>query len=162
MKKITPLSIGKQNAYAPPDFIFVSIDVQFVPTILQAIEPRKLRFAYETEEEWVLCYSALCQLQVALLMDATDRIVSEIRALRAGVMTPPEALDPLLDPFTLDLPAIGDVNQNVITVNDSVLLTKDDIVNKLQGVIDALNAQGTEETLAPILTDILGALIVLI
>lgn len=36
-------------------------------------------------------------------MDATDRIVMEIRALRDGPDTPIEAQDPLLNPFNLEL-----------------------------------------------------------
>lgn len=75
----------------------------YIPTTLSALETRSRRSFWATDEDFTRAYNEISRQQWELLMDATDRIVMEVRALRDGPDTALAAQDPLVNPFTLDL-----------------------------------------------------------
>lgn len=96
-----------------PSFILADLPVALIPAALSALETRKGRSFWADTNEWDAGLDALNLFQVRLLMDATDRIVNEVRALRDGTTTPLPSRDPLADPYTLELTSLRDVNAQV-------------------------------------------------
>lgn len=85
-------------------------------------------------------------------MDATDRLVTEIRALREGNLTPLIARDPKLDPYTLELTSLRDVNLALRSASGTVA----DILLRIETLQQQANA-GDEESLAELLR--IGAIV---
>lgn len=139
-------------------FILADLPVAFVPTVLSAIETRKGRSFWVDRDQWSLALDGLNEFQRRLLMDASDRIVNEVRALRDGNLTPAEARDPLLDPYTLPLTSlrtvaaeIGDTNADL----SAILATTNET---LQQILTAVQTNGA----SPDITDRLDTLIYLL
>lgn len=156
-RKVTPLTVGVSFAYPWENTVLPVVSARYVPMVLASLESRKLRFAWVSEADYVLGYDSICRLQEALLMDAADRIISEVRALRDGTTTPPALRDPQLDPYTLDLTTLADIDTSVGVVSTEVINANTAIVGELQAIRALLEAQGGEE-----LTEILGKLDILI
>lgn len=129
-------------------------NARIVPVALTALETRKARSFWATEEDFRRGYNEVCTLQRQLLMGGVDRIVSEIRALRQGDNTPIIAQDPLLDPYTLNLIAVEDIVGSLNTNNDSAAFILSQIRTLLQA--SAENDAIDSETLAQIAAIIVG------
>lgn len=124
------------------DFILADLPANYVPTALSALETRKGRSFWLTRDDWLTALQAISLFQQRLLMDATDRIVNEVRALRDGQLTPPEARDPQADPYTLPLTALTDINSNLQFQTQEVGDRLDTANNLLVEIRDAVLAQG--------------------
>jgi hypothetical protein len=79
-------------------------------------------------------------------MDATDRIVIEIRALRNGVDTPLAARDPAINPFTLELTDLQDIADRLQSGGFSAGFFLEQIRN-LQQAANEGDAESLEELL---------------
>lgn len=156
-RRVTPLTVGRSSAYPWENTVLPVVSARYVPMVLASLESRKLAFAWETPADYELGYDSICRLQEALLMDAADRIVSEVRALRAGQVTPVEARDPQLDPYTLDLPSLGNLNTSLLDLTTEQQVSNDAIVGELQAIRALLEAEAGGD-----LTEVLGKLDILI
>lgn len=97
-----------QRVYIPDAYTTLSvIESALIPTMLSALETRKGRSFWAGYSSWSEAYQDLCKQQWELLMDAADRIVLEIRALRDGVQTDPAYRDPNVDPFTVQATSLN-------------------------------------------------------
>lgn len=156
-RRVTPLTVGRSSAYPWVNTVLPEVSARYVPMVLASLESRKLAFAWETPADYELGYDSICRLQEALLMDAADRIVSEVRALRAGQATPVDARDPQLDPYTLDLPSLGNLNTSLLDLTTEQQVSNDAIVGELQAIRALLEAEAGGD-----LTEVLGKLDILI
>jgi len=95
------------------------INARIVPIALTALETRKARSFWLTNEDYERGYNEITLLQRALLMGGVERIVREIRALRNGQTTPLADEDYLLNPFDLDLFSIKDLGGFLATNGES-------------------------------------------
>lgn len=132
---------------APTDVKFVLADVpaQYVPTTLSAIETRKYKSFWLTTDDWHTALDYLTLFQERLLMDATDRIVSEVRALRDGAFTPEDARDPEIDPYTLPLTSLRTIAASVDDTNADISAILANTNQTLQDILTAVQAQGGGE-----------------
>lgn len=134
-----------ENALIAPDIpasILADMPVNSVPFILSAIETRKGYSFWETKEDWYRALDFLNKAQVRLLMDSTDRIVNELRAMRNGTATDPAFRDPTLDPYTLPLSTLGNLNFNTFTMLTEFQAYRPEIIAKLEEVRQAILASG--------------------
>lgn len=90
-------------------------------------------------------------------MDIGDRLISEVRATRAGSATPTEARDPALDPYGLELPSLGNINTSLLDLTTEQQVSNDTIIEELQAIRGLIEAQSSEG-----LTEVLGKLDILI
>lgn len=114
-KRVTPLTRARSSAYPWAGTVLVQVDARYVPTLLNDTEARKLRFTWNTDADYATGYEAICRQQEALLMDIGERLISEIRATRAGNLTPLLDRDPATDPYTLQLPTLGSLEAQLIS-----------------------------------------------
>lgn len=110
---------GKQQAPISIDDEIAFIPVRYVPQIIEAIESRKSIAIYDSVEEQAIAVNALNIAQWELLMGSTDRIVSEIRALRDGTDTALQAQDMSINPFTLNLFSLRSIAGRLYTDGES-------------------------------------------
>lgn len=80
---------GKVNYFekeqiAPDDYrtIMVCMPVRYVPSIISALETRKTRSFWSTQEDFIRAYEVLNEVQLMLLQGCADEIVNNIIALR--------------------------------------------------------------------------------
>lgn len=85
----------------------------YIPTTLSALETRSSRSFWITDEDFARAYNEIKRQQWELLMDATDRIINEIRAIRQGDNTPENFQDPTLNPYSLGLTSLEDIQFNL-------------------------------------------------
>lgn len=111
----------------------------FVPAVLSALETRKASSFWVDETSWEAAYQAVTRQQWELLMDATDRIVNEVRALRNGQDTPLVDRNPLLDPYTLDLASLRSIERRLQNA------TGEQAGELLGQIRDILQSQGVGE-----------------
>lgn len=119
--RITPWFRGKLSVPLWDATLLSEVDARFVPPLLLDLEARKTPALSENEEDFAQDYDSLCKQQEALLMGIGDRLISEVRALRFGNLTPVQDQDPALDPYTLDLPTIASVAFALSDQQSSVL-----------------------------------------
>ena len=74
-------------------------------------------------------------------MDATDRIVNEIRALRDGAETIAEERDPLVDPYSLTSNSLSSLNSRIFDVEKALYETLDPVNDRLVEIRDLLAQQ---------------------
>lgn len=146
-QRVTPLAISYQSATSWDAQILVGLDASYVPMLLADTEARKLRFAWASNDAYAVGYQAVCELQEALLMSIGDRLISEVRALREGTLTPTEARDPELDPYTLPLASLRDLSTQVTTIAGAVAQGGDTVLSELQAIRASLQAENNEEVL---------------
>lgn len=81
---------------APEDYqtILACIPTRYVPSIVSAIETRKTRSFWETEDDFNRAYQVLTEVQMALLTDCSRDIVNNLIALRSTSLVA-EPRDPL-------------------------------------------------------------------
>lgn len=108
----------------------------YIPTTLSALETRGRRSFWATDADFARAYNEIKRQQWELLMDATDRIVMEIRALRDGVNTPLEAQDPLLNPFNLELFTLREIAGRLSTNGKSNAF----ILEEIRTILEAQGA----------------------
>jgi hypothetical protein len=124
--------------------------------VLSDLEPRKQAYFWNSPAEHEIGYEAVCRLGAALLMGIEDRLISEVRSLRDGPLTPLADRDPLADPYTLALTSLNTLNTSAQDLITSVELGTTDTVAKLEE-IRALIATDSGD-----LTDVLSKLDILI
>lgn len=126
--------------------VFVNLSPYYIRLSLRDLEAYKTRALWVSEADFTEAYDALCKQGAALLMDATDRIVREIRALRNGNTTPLADQDPALDPFALGLVHLARLENAYYGANGSLGQAFDRLI-QLQEEANA----GDEESLAELL-----------
>ena len=124
----------------------------YIPTTLSALETRSRRSFWASDEDFTRAYNEIKRQQWELLMDATDRIINEFRAMRDGINTPLAARDPQLDPYTLQLTSLRDISSALNGTDGTV----NAILLRIEQLQSAANA-GDEESLAELLR--IGAII---
>lgn len=120
--------------------VLADVDARFVPGVLALLETKKLPSAWE-EGDYSAGYSAYTKLQWGLLMDASNRIISEIRQVRGPKVgqSPLETYDPVTTP-QYNGTQLFDVLYNSTSGLEG-------INEKLQVLIDQGIAEGAEEQL---------------
>lgn len=120
----------------PEEGELVELDAQMVPILLSAIGGRLGPSHYQTREDWLETWPRLALAGERLLMGATDRIVSEIRAMRDGADTPLAAQDPTVNPYTLDLFSLRSIAGRLSTDGKSAAFILEEIrtILEAQGV----------------------------
>lgn len=109
-----------QRTFTDRDDTTLSLIVSsFIPSVVSSMETRNSRSFWATDADYSRAYQALKRQQWELLMDSTDRLISEIRATRNGVNTPLASQDPLLDPYTLPLSSLSDIAGNLFVNGES-------------------------------------------
>lgn len=123
--------------------ILADVPVEYVPHTLSALESRKNRVFWETEADFINGYQGICLMQWGLLMDATNRIINEVRAGRDGPATPASARDPNLDPYELPLTSLATINAQLTTGGRSAaqILASIETIIQAQGTSDAEQLQ---------------------
>lgn len=132
--------------------VFVTLSPSYIRLSLRDLEAYKTPALWVTNADWLVGYDAICKQGASLLMDATDRIVREIRALRDGVDTPLAEQDPALDPFTLGLTSLRDIEETQLDPAG----TTAQILARIEALQTAAN-QGDAESLEELLR--IGAII---
>lgn len=150
MKQITSFLRPPATVVPWEGIILVLADARFVPTMIRDLEARKKASFYPDEAAFVVGYDAVCKAQEALLLDASERIIMEVRATRGIDDTHPEIFDPASDPFTLSLGTIMD-NQRAVDLATA----------KLEEIRALIAAQESPAELADIL-DQLGVIAALL
>ena len=117
-----------------------------IPATISALETRSSRSFWASDADYSRAYQAVKRQQWELLMDATDRIVSEIRATRMGTDTPVEMRNPAIDPFTIDLISLNDIVGSLNTNGKSAAF----ILEEVRAILEA-TAAGDEESLGALL-----------
>lgn len=84
MMRITPWHRRPSSAAPYVGELLVCADVSCVPLILADLEARKTRALWVSDEDFATGYDALCKQEVALLMDAREDIIREIRGVRGS------------------------------------------------------------------------------
>lgn len=160
-KPITSFTVGRGIAAPWAGDALVEVTASYVPTLLHRLEVYKLEFPYDDPDAWGDGIDLANRQQEALLMDATDRIVSEVRALRDGELTPLEDRDPQLDPFTLSLSSLRTVAFEVSEQGAALSAQLDTANQTLADILTAVQAQGGGEDIIErldVLITLLGAL----
>lgn len=114
-KRLTNWFDSAQSVGENQDYILADLPARFVHITLGTIETRKARAIWASDEDWRDGVDALYDFMERLLMDATDRIVTEVRALRDGAFTPLDARDPQLSPYDLPLTSLGTIDGRLQT-----------------------------------------------
>lgn len=97
----------------PEEGELVELDAQMVPILLSAIGGRLGPSHYQTREDWLATWPRLALAGERLLMSGVDRIVSEIRALRMGELTPENWRDPAISPYNFDATSLVKIQFNL-------------------------------------------------
>lgn len=124
----------------------------YIPTTLSALETRSRRSFWTSDADFARAYNEIARQQWELLVDATDRIVSEIRALREGTATPLVDQNPALNPFNIELTSLRDINL-ALRGNEG---SAHDALVRIEQLLTAAN-EGDAEALAELLR--IGAVI---
>lgn len=140
--------------------VLAEVHAPYVPILLHRLEVFKEAFVYESEAEEAEGLDLVNRQQEALLMSAVDRIVSEIRALREGPLTPELARDPNLDPYGLNLTSLLDIAQDTTSIVQSVRDGSGTVLDELRLIRQALAEGGGEDIISRLdtLIFLLGAL----
>lgn len=120
-------------------YILADIDVRSVPVLLSSLETRRARSFWASEDDYVRGNDIITDTEVRLLMDATTRLIREIRATRGVDNLEPGYDNPDTDPFTLSMGTIEDVERRLETANEH-----------LAAIRTALETQQSPEELAEI------------
>lgn len=113
-RNITPWFRESISASVHRATVLCAVDARYVPLHLLDLEAWKNPALWKNGSDYATAYDALCKQGVALLMDVTDRLISEVRATRWGPLTPEPAKDPEADPYTLDLPHLGTIGAALV------------------------------------------------
>lgn len=126
--------------------VLVALSPYYIRMSLRDLEAYKTPALWVTEADWLVGYNAVCAQGASLLMDATDRLVREIRALRDGVDTPIAEQDPALDPFTLGLTSLRDIEETQLDPagTTAAILAR---IEQLQTAANQGDAESLEELL---------------
>lgn len=124
--------------------VLAEVHAPYVPILLHRLEVFKEAFVYETEADEAEGLDLVNRQQEALLMNAVDRIVSEVRALRDGPLTPVLARDPNLDPYDLQLTSLSTIAQDTSSVVQSVRDGSGTVLDELRLIRQSI-AQGSQE-----------------
>lgn len=119
-KRPTSFTVGRGTVLPWEGTALVEVAAFFVPTLLHRLEVYKERFPYETDADYQVGLDLVTAQQEAYLMDATDRIVSEVRALRMGTLTSEEYRDPQLNPYTVPLTSLATLTNIVLDFDEQV------------------------------------------
>lgn len=139
--------------------VLVEADAHLVTLIVRELEPRKARAFYDSDEAHAVALDAICRQQEKLLMDIGERIISEVRASRNGQDTVAEYQNPALDPYTLPLTSLADINttgRDTVTALSSV----SDTLVEIKALLEAQSGGNLEDVAGKLDTVImlLGAL----
>lgn len=159
-RRLTDYFEDAQTVSAVTEHILADLNVNFVHIALGAIETRKAQSFWTDKVEWDRALDALCLFEERLLMDATDRIVSEVRALRDGALTPPEAIDPSLNPYTLPLSSLRTIDNRLQTVGATIDARVAQVQDTLVEIRDAI-AQLNQQDLSQVVTRLDDVLLLL-
>lgn len=107
------------NVSPNASYILADLPANCVHIVLSSIETRKGRSFWVDKNAWIEGLQALCEFQRRLLMDSTERIISEVRALRDGDQTPLEWRDPTVDPYTFPAWSLRDIGQATFEIRES-------------------------------------------
>ncbi len=155
--------LDPQPTPAPTRCILVDVEGAYVPGLLSLLESRKYGSAWEEEGEYSTGARYYTKLQWELLMDASDRIISEIRQVRGPKpgQDPSESYDPtitsqyngtqLFDVLYNDQSGIEGVNEKLTQANTLLTEIRD-------GLSNAENAEEQIELLGRIVVLLGGAL----
>lgn len=123
-----------------PRGILVDLDARYVPGMLALLESKKYQAAWY-EGDWSAGYDAYSKAQWRMLMDASTKIIDELRQLRGPLVG--DELVPTDPTITAIYPG---VSLRQILYNDTSGL--EGINEKLQLLVDNAAAQNSEEQLA--------------
>ena len=121
--------------------ILTPLPADYVHIALSSLETRKSRSFWIDREEHAKALTLLAATQGGILMDATDRIVNEIRALRDGAETIAEERDPLVDPYSLTSNSLSSLNSRIFDVEKALYETLDPVNDRLVEIRDLLAQQ---------------------
>lgn len=138
----------ERNLIAPasPEQELVDFDAQMAPIMLSAIGGRIGPSHYATRFDYLASWPRLALVAEGLLMGGVDRLVREIRALRNGINTPLATQDAQLDPYTLPLSALSQIEGNLSTNGKSAAFILEEI-RLLQASANAGDAESQAELL---------------
>ena len=119
-KRVTPFTVGRGSVQPWEGSALVQVNAPFVPTLLHRLEVYKSRFTYESDADWGAGLDLVNRQQMELLMDIGDRLISEVRALRHGTLTPETDRNPQIDPYTVQLPTLGSIVVEEARTGDNV------------------------------------------
>lgn len=122
--------------------ILVDADARYVPGLLSALEGKKYSSSWEGGEPWSEGAQYYTRLQWSLLMDASSRIISEIRQVRGPKpgQDPSESYDPDVTP-QYNGTQLFDVLYNDVSGLEGVN-------EKLQLLVENMTAEQREEQIA--------------
>lgn len=157
-RPITSFTVGPAPVGLWEGSVLVEVSALYVPTLLHRLEVYKLGFTYEDDSAQGEGLDLVNAQQEAILMDAADRIVSEVRALRDGNQTPAEARSPELDPYTLPLTSlrtiaaeVGDTNADLSALIGQTNTTLEEIKAALAGGASGEDVLGRLDVLIALL-----------
>lgn len=125
--------------------VLADVDARFIPGVLALLETKKTPAAWE-DGDFSAGYTAYTRMQWGLLMDASTRIISEIRQVRGPKpgQDPSESFDPTVTP-QYNGTSIYDVLYNSTSglegVNEKLQLLVDDITSEEKAQMLALLAR---------------------
>jgi len=96
------------------DTELIELDARRIGTLLDLLEDAKTPGRWGDPDIALDGYQYIIQEQEAMLMGIGDRLIRELRAMRDGVNTPLAERDPALDPFTLELTCLRDIEETQI------------------------------------------------
>lgn len=120
--------------------ILVDVSVEGVPILLNGLEIRKASRNWTDQSEWEAGYQWLARQQEAFLMDASNRIIDEIRQTRGALVG--QELVPTDPELTAVYPG---VSLRQLLYDDTSGL--EGINEKLQVLVDQAVAENSEEQL---------------
>lgn len=125
--------------------VLSDIDARFIPGVLALLETKKTPAAWE-DGDFSEGYTAYTRMQWKLLMDASERIISEVRQVRGPKpgQNPAETFDPVVTP-QYNGTSLFDVLYNSTSglegVNEKLQLLVDDISSEEKAEMLALLAR---------------------
>lgn len=135
----------KEDILSPDEVCeLLNYDARMVPHTIRALYGLTGRSFWVDKPTWIEANNRLALQIERLLMPCGDALISEIRALRNGNLTPPEARDPSIDPFSLNLVSLRSLEFPLYNDTQSVAYT-------LQDIRDALRSEEDGETLIAVL-----------
>lgn len=140
-RRITPWYRSANSSFPFLASVLVPIDARYIPLSLRDLEAWKSPALWSDPADYAEAYDALCKQGAALLMDVTDRLISEVRATRAGTDTGALERDPAADPYTLPLPTLGSV-QARLTAPDG--RTAAEVLVSIEAKIEASGANSED------------------
>lgn len=123
----------------------VNVPVRYVPMVLSALETRKARSFWASDDDWYRGLAALATLQRNLLMPCGEDIIREIREAR-GPLNP--GTGSTLEEYPVgDYPGftLGDVARRLSTGGISVAELQETANARLTEIRDILQAQAAGE-----------------